>query len=330
MSSSSSSWNSSALSVTVSRPKLVLGVSARPELYYFLCLQTTLALLLMSNKDAMLPSTYQLCFRCYTSGTNPLENAWFFLLGFQVSEGTIMAPEEFFIQLQMSKKVSTACKRKSEGVHSGKRSERFLIQKTADTIKSEFVQDMLSYVQHLTSEVLRQTELSSKFIKGLAAFDLHIMFKRPLEVALRHFDVLFSTFQCRSWISASNDSSYRHQYVELLDHLRAKYSTIPEVTDAAEDLIDFLMKLDILKAREHLLYLFKLRCLCVISASPTYPDVKVGSIDTSGLWDRFIHIVLPIQSYLSGVPGSVARLWMMPVSPVSLFSLPLLGKCVLC
>ena len=131
------------------------------------------------------------------------------------------------------------------------------------------------------------------------------MLKRPTDVALRHFDLLFSTFQCRSWIGASNESACRDQYVELLDNLRDNYSASLEVTDVAEDLIDFLMKQELLKAEEHLLYLFKLCCLCVSSASPTYQDVRMGSIDTSGKRARFLDIVLPIQRCLSGVPGSI-------------------------
>ena len=207
----------------------------------------------------------------------------------------------------MTNKVASACKRKAEGVHSGKRSDRALVQKTAETIKTEFVQDAMAYLKHLLSEVLRQAGLSSNIIKGLAAFDPHIMVKRPTEVALRHFDILFSTFQRRSWISASVETACRDQYVELIDYLRAKYSGGLEVTEEAKDLIDFLMNLDFLQTREHLLHLFKLCCLCITTVGPEFPVVKVGRVDTSGQRGRFIDVILPIQSYLIGVPGSVAR-----------------------
>ena len=96
-----------------------------------------------------------------------------------------MPQEEFLIRLKMTNKVSSASKRKSEGVHSGKRTERALIQKTADTIKSEFVQEGLSYVQYLINEVLRQAGLSFKSVKWLAAFGPFIKFKRPTGVAHR-------------------------------------------------------------------------------------------------------------------------------------------------
>ena len=154
---------------------------------------------------------------------------------------------EFLIRLNVTNKVSTASKRKPEGVHSGKRSERVLIQKTTDTIRSEFIQDALSYIQHLIGEILRQTGLSSDIIKELAAFDPYIMLRRLTKVALRHFDVLFSTFQRRSWIGASSESLCRDQYIGLLDHLRANYPASLVITDVAEDLIDFLKKLEFLQ-----------------------------------------------------------------------------------
>ena len=62
-----------------------------------------------------------------------------------------MEPEEILIRRNVTNKVSTASERKAEGFLSGKRSERALIQKTADTIRSEFIQDALSYIQHCIS-----------------------------------------------------------------------------------------------------------------------------------------------------------------------------------
>ena len=94
-----------------------------------------------------------------------------------------MAPGEFLIRLNMAYMVATASKRKA-GVHSGKRSEGALVQKTAEIIKTEFIQDAMAYKKHLLTEVLLQAGLSSNIIKGLAAFDPHIIIRRPTEVAL--------------------------------------------------------------------------------------------------------------------------------------------------
>ena len=249
---------------------------------------------------------YQLCFRTYTSESVPLPSAWFLLLSSRVGDGTFMAAEEFLrVQVRMMNKMASASKRKAEGVHSGKRTELALIQKTADTIKSEFIQDGQPYIQFVISEALRQTELSSNIVKGLAAIDPSTMLKGPTEVALRRFDVLFSTFQRRSWVSPANKSACRDYYVELLDYLRSIYSANFDVTEAAEDFINFLMSLEFLQTKEHLLYLFLLCCLCITTASPSHPGVVVGSIDTSGHRGRFTDVILQVQSYLSGVSGSV-------------------------
>ena len=205
----------------------------------------------------------------------------------------------------MSNKVTTASKRKTEGVHSRKRIERAILQKTTDTIKAEFVQDGLQYLQCLIGEVLRQAGLSSNILKGLAAFDPFIMFRRPIEVALRHFDLLYDTFLRRSLVTAANQVACRDEYVSLLDYLRANYSPDFVVTDLARYLMDFMINLEILQSRRLLIYLFKLSCWCITAVSPQYPSVSAGRFDTSGFCDRFTDVVLPSQSYLSAVPGAV-------------------------
>ena len=185
-----------------------------------------------------------------------------------------MSRDEFLIRLNIKNTVTTASKRKAEGVHSGKRVERAILQKMTDTIKSEFVQDGLQYLQCLIREVLQQAGLSSNVFKGLAAFDHLILFKRPIEVALRHFDFLYGTFLRRSWVTATNQVACRDEYVSLLDYLRANYSPDFVVTDFARDLIDFLINLEFLQSRSLFIYLFKLSFLCITTVSPQYPPFR--------------------------------------------------------
>ena len=170
------------------------------------------------------------------------------------------------------------------------------IDRTAETAKSDFVTSAKDYIKYLLSELLQYAGLSSDLIKGLAAFDPYILFKRPVEVALRHFYQLFSTFQLRSWVSASNEPVCRDEYVALLDHLRANYSSDFCSTGNPPDLIDFFMELEFLQTHEHICYLFKLSCLCLTSVSPQYPPVSMGRIDTSGLQSRIADMVLHCQS----------------------------------
>ena len=217
-----------------------------------------------------------------------------------------MPADEFLHRLKMANKVTKASKQKAESIHSGKRVDKAVIQKMAGTVKADFVRGGQSYLQNLVSEILRRAGLCSDIVKGLAAFDPFTMFKRPTEVALRHFDMLYSTFLLRSWVTASNESAYRDNYVELLDHLRSSYPPTFDITDSSKDLIDFLLNLEFMQTHHHLLHLFKLCCLCATSNTTNYPAVKMGTISTSGHQSRFTDVILPSQSYLSAIPGSMA------------------------
>ena len=206
----------------------------------------------------------------------------------------------------MKNKVAKASRQKSEGIHSGKKSDRAAVQKTAETIKNDFVRDCQNFIQFLIGGVLHQAGLCSNLVRGLAAFDPYIMVKRPTEVALRHFDLLYRTFQLRSWVSLANESACRDEYVELLDHLKASSLPSFDVSQGSPDLIDFLVNLDFMQEHSRLLYLFKLSCLCITSESPQYPTVRIGTANTTSHQNRLTDVVLPVQSYLSGVPDSTA------------------------
>ena len=128
-----------------------------------------------------------------------------------------------------------------------------------------------------------------------------------MDVALRHFDVLYCTFAHRSWVDDSNESQCRDQYIQLLDHLLTTYGPNFDITSVASDLIEFLMGLEFLHERSHLLLLFKLSCLCTTVTSPSYPDVVFGGITTVGGQRRFTDLILPCQSYMANVTGSVVQ-----------------------
>ena len=209
-----------------------------------------------------------LCSRIYTPDTAPLANAGFLLLRFQTSEGTFLPGDDHLIRLKMTNEVSKASKAKAEALHFGKKSERSAILATAETVKSDFVKESQQNVQFLIIMILQRTGFSTILVKGLAAFDPFIMLKRPMDVALQHFDVLYSTFALRSWVDNSNESLCRDQYIQLLDHLRTAYGPNFDITSVAADLIEFLMGLEFLHERSHLLYLFKLSCLLLQSLAP--------------------------------------------------------------
>ena len=66
------------------------------------------------------------------------------------------------------------------------------------------------------------------------------------------------------------------------------------------------MSLEYMQNHVHLVHLFKLCCLCATSCSPDYPFVSMGTPSTTGFQSRSTDVVLPAQSYLSGVSESLA------------------------
>ena len=142
----------------------------------------------------------------------PLENSWFLLLGFEVSEVKFMTEEDFLIRLRLVNKVAIASKQNAEVVHSNKRSEKAAIDKTAAEATSSFVKEGLQFIQYSLKEILNNAGLSSEIIKKLASFDPFVLFKRPTEVGLRHFDLLYSAFQLRSCVTSGNKNVCRDEY----------------------------------------------------------------------------------------------------------------------
>ena len=115
--------------------------------------------------------------------------------------------------------------------------------------------------------VLHQSGLNSHLVQGLAAFNSHILFSRPIDVALRHFELLYKTFLLRSWVTSADESSYREEYLGLLDHLRITYPADFNLIDLSAELMEFLMGVDFLCTKPRLLHIFKLCCVCITAHS---------------------------------------------------------------
>ena len=248
---------------------------------------------------------YRLCSRCFTPDTVLLENSWFHLMGFKTAGWKFKETEDFFIRLKLSSKVAAASKIKAEGLLVGKKPDKATIQKTISEVKNEFAQEALSFTKHMIEGVLRQVGLNSHLVQGLAVFNPYVLFSRPIDVALRHFELLYNTFLLRSWFTSADESSFREEYLGLIDHLRLTYPADFNFTDLSADLIEFLMGVDFLRAKLRLLHLFKLCCLCITARSEEFPSVTFCNVGLMGLHGRFTDVVLPGQSYLSGVPDSV-------------------------
>ena len=320
MSCSQSGWNSSfGSSMIVSRPLLSspsLVASVELFLQGYICLCFTVVSSFPVNLAGRRDASFFLCgevsrlihrlaLRCYSSETVPLENDWFQLFSFKPEDGTYMSKDEFLIRLKLHNKVSVASKQKADGIHSGKKADKATISKTCDKVREDFAQYGLTYVSYLLGEILQQSGLRSDLVKGMAAFDPVILLKRPLETALKHFNLLYQVFSLNLWVSVENEDACRDEYLELRDYLRATYPASFDVTSSG-DLIDFLLGLDFLQSRQHLLYLFKLCCLCVTGPGDVFPAVILGQIDTSNYRGRLTDVILPSQSFVSNVPDSIS------------------------
>ena len=152
-----------------------------------------------------------------------------------------MEEDEFLIRLKMTNEVAAASNLKAAGLNFNKKSSKAAIDKTAEAAKTDFVTSAKRFIEYLLRVVLQHTGLSSDIVKGLAAFDPHIMLKRPTEVALRHFGNLYSTFQLRSFVSATNEASCRDEYLAILDYLRTNHSSDFSLTSGPLDLVEFLI-----------------------------------------------------------------------------------------
>ena len=164
----------------------------------------------------------------------------FLLLSFKTREGTFMSQDKFLIRLKIVNKI--ASKLKAEGLHFNKRSDKSAIGKTAETARIDFIDDTMNFIQYVLGEVLRVAILSADVLKGLAAFDLNIMFKTPVEVALRHFDILYSTFQLRSWVTSSDEATCRDECLKLLETLQTNYPPDFDITSVSSNLLEILMR----------------------------------------------------------------------------------------
>ena len=96
----------------------------------------------------------------------------------------------------------------------------------------------------------------------------------------------------------------RRKFV-MIGFLRSTNSSDFDISGVSRDLIEFLMALDFMQTRTHLLHLFMLCCLCVTSSSPQYPAVTIGEFNTTGHSSRLNDVVLPSPSYMSSVPNSI-------------------------
>ena len=98
----------------------------------------------------------------------------------------------------------------------------------------------------------------------------------------------------------------RDEYLEFLDFFRNKYADFHDAPETFTNMVDLLSPMTELRSRKHLFFLFQLSCLCLTSHLPPLPAIKFQGVDSSDPRCRLSDVILPAQSYLSHVAGSVA------------------------
>ena len=249
---------------------------------------------------------FKLCSRCFSADSYPSETEWYDLITYKVASGSFLNTEQFLHRLKLTSRVSSACKLKAERVHFGKQADKAVIAKTADDLKEEFADKAKKYVRFFLEGFLNQSGVASDIVKGLACFDPYVLFKTPHEFSTSCFEQLYTSFRLRRWVLSSNASLCREQYLELIDYLRNLYPSTVDPVAAVPDLIDFMVNLTFLQNRPNLLHLFRLSCLCLTNSVTDLPPVVFGEVDTSKPHCRLTDVILPAQSFLSGVPESIS------------------------
>ena len=89
----------------------VVNLQGRRDASFFLC-------------GEVCRSVSKLCARCYFPETIPLENSWFLLLNFNVSEGKFISEDDFLIRHRLTNRIATASKQCADVVHLNKKSEK--------------------------------------------------------------------------------------------------------------------------------------------------------------------------------------------------------------
>ena len=110
----------------------------------------------------------------------------------------------------------------------------------------------------------------------------------------------------RGWFESGTEQLCRDEYLEFLTDLRRSGLTLASSSGIIHDVVAFLADYPALRTRPRIYHLFKLSCLCLTDSAPDLPAVTFGSIDSSCNDCRLSSVILPVQSSIVNVPGSVS------------------------
>ena len=217
----------------------------------------------------------------------------------------MLLPSDFLQRLKLDTKVEAVMRRQAAQDLSDSKSDRTKVDKHADDLRQDFCVKARNYLLLLIEGMRRHVTMSTNNVRGMACFDPRVLFTQSLDFADRCFTDLFRGFKLRGWFSGQSEQLCRDEYLAFLSDLRSSDPTLAGSPDVISDMVNYLVSLPSLTSRPHLYHLFKLSCLCLTDVAKELPVVKSGGIDTSNLQCSMNNVVIPVQSFLSNVPGSV-------------------------
>ena len=174
-----------------------------------------------------------------------------------------------------------------------------------ESIKDEFVVKARNYLVFLLVRFLDDIIFNSDIVKGVSCFNPVVLLSVPYEEAAVCFSTLYYSFSPREWM-VSSEVEAQDEYLEFLDFFRNKYEDFRDAPETFTDMIELLSPMPELRSRKHLFFLFQLSCPCLTLQLPTLPAIKFQRVDSSDPRCRLSDVILPAQSYLSHLVGSVA------------------------
>ena len=247
----------------------------------------------------------KLCSRSILPKHTPADTDWSGLLQLALDECRELSCRDFLTRLNLKFDLEGASRVKARKDHSGRKNLSSVLESLAEDIRDDFATQARHYIVYLLDSLLKDVRLTAGIVRGMASFDLTVLLTQPMDQALFCFRALYRSFQLRGWVAESDESEYREDYVEFIDHLRNTCSSFRD-TELITDVVDFLLPMPAMRNRPRLLHLFRLSCLCLTETSTRPPAIPFSGADSADPNCRLSSVLLPAQSYLSAVPHSVS------------------------
>ena len=180
------------------------------------------------------------------------------------------------------------------------------LEAAVESVKEEFVVKARKYLVFLLERFLDDISFNSDIVRGMSCFDPVVLLSVSYEEAAACFSILYYSFSLRERMVNTPEVEARDEYLEFLDFFRNTYADFRDAPETFTNMVDLLSPMPELRSRKHLFFLFQLSCLCLTSHLPPLPAIKFQGVDSSDPRCRLSDVILPAQSYLSHVAGSVA------------------------